>query len=58
MMIMMGTASASVLIIAAVLSAGFEMLCRLERFPMHPYRSTVNQFLIIFEILIKAACLR
>lgn len=58
MMIMMGTASASVLIVATVLAAGFQMLRCLERFPMHPYRSTVNEFLIIFEILLKAACLR
>ncbi|KYM97634.1 hypothetical protein ALC62_11929 [Cyphomyrmex costatus] len=36
---MVGTASASVLIIATVLSARFEMLCCLERFPMHPYRN-------------------
>lgn len=58
MMIMMGAVSASVMVVAAVLAAGFEMLRRLERLPMHPYGSTVNQFLIIFEILVKAACLR
>ncbi|KYN38103.1 hypothetical protein ALC56_07503 [Trachymyrmex septentrionalis] len=42
---MVRTASASVLVIAAVLSARFEMLCCLERFPMHPYRSTMFSIL-------------
>lgn len=58
MMIMMGAASASIVIVSAVLSAGLEMFRCFDWLPVHPCGATVNQFLIIFDILTKAARLR